>query len=99
MSELKPCPFCGGTDIGMTYCQPYSLDIPYDIFGCKNCGANFYAKATSIEQSGRTWNTRAPDPRIAELEAEVDRCKAIIAVFSETKANNPPDTGKEKETI
>lgn len=38
---LKPCPFCGSTDIGEDYIQTYSVDSSYDVFGCRGCGARF----------------------------------------------------------
>ena len=31
MSELKPCPFCGSTDIYETYSQEYSLGTKMNI--------------------------------------------------------------------
>lgn len=51
--ELKPCPFCGGNDIGHSYIETYSTDSSYDVFGCRSCGARFE------DGSEKDWNTRA----------------------------------------
>lgn len=63
MSELKSCPFCGSTDI----------DIEVGPAACRNCwcqGPHRYELACD-------WNTRAPDPAIAALQAEVARWQQL----------------------
>ena len=64
MSEaLKPCPFCGSTDLGS------GGDDKFVGYWCKNCeatGPNHYS-------SRHCWNARADlSARVAELEAERD---------------------------
>ena len=41
MSELKPCPFCGGIDIYETYSQEYSLGTKNPEIFCNSCKAIF----------------------------------------------------------
>lgn len=41
MSELKPCPFCGGKDIYETYTQEYGLSIKNPKIFCNSCKAIF----------------------------------------------------------
>ena len=60
MSELKPCPFCGGT-VGWK-----SGEI-----NCIVCGLRF-RKRSSYEGNNEAWNERTYEQRIAELEAERD---------------------------
>lgn len=51
MSELLPCPFCGGEayiHAGALYCWGK----------CKRCGAES-TTATSVDKAGKAWNTRA----------------------------------------
>jgi hypothetical protein len=65
MSVLKPCPFCGSANIknegqwGM-FCQ-----------SCGTCGPD--PKFGDGEPA--FWNTRAPDPAVAVLQAEVERLR------------------------
>lgn len=60
MSELKPCPFCGGGNIH----EEKKVDLVY----CTECGGEFHTDL------GGSWNSRpiedALKTRIAELEAE-----------------------------
>ena len=63
MSELKACPFCGGSDIGYTHVETYSLDSSYDVFGCKVCGIGIDGCDQDIkcdhDQNVKEWNNRA----------------------------------------
>jgi len=59
MSELKPCPFCGGT-VGWK-----SGEI-----NCIACGLSF-RKMGSYESNNEAWNERTHEQRIAELESLV----------------------------
>lgn len=61
---MKPCPFCGSTDVHL---------IEYDRVGavsitCKDCNVwvDHMFDAMSKEEAIRLWNMRAPDP-IEEL--------------------------------
>ena len=60
MSEMKPCPFCGGTKI----CTEKGINLNY----CDNCSAESNVEhwnTRPIEDELRA--------RIAELEAEIDQ--------------------------
>ena len=53
MIQLKPCPFCGGTD-AYAYCI-YAPD--YWVY-CPDCGADG-PERSSTEQAIEAWNRRA----------------------------------------
>ena len=86
MSELKPCPFCGGEaarDIILEDGSNYGGEI----IGCKRCLAStrvFFGEKEGLEES---WNTRTPAP--AEVERLVDRINDELfcgALKRETKS-------------
>ena len=60
MSELKPCPFCGGTNI----CTEKGINLNY----CDSCSAE-----ANIEHWNNRPIEDALRARIAELEAENER--------------------------
>jgi hypothetical protein len=83
--ELKPCPFCGGTDI------ENEIDGVWVFTNCATCGGSSFpidltkdASNQLREKAGRdTWNTRpiedrltaelaAANARIAELECDLE---------------------------
>jgi Lar family restriction alleviation protein len=69
---LKPCPFCGGTDID----THFSLDGAGNVTtGCMDCGASGPETATPDEEKGaEAWNRRALDAgSVREVVAEVGR--------------------------
>lgn len=79
MSELKPCPFCGGE---ATYLHIIEIEIngkmyPVDMheYGCDNVGCSVLpsAKTLSKEQAAEWWNTRAKDKRIEELTEQLEQ--------------------------
>lgn len=58
MSELKKCPFCGGSDI------TYFFNITCG-FVCEDCGVTFGGFKT-YEEAIKAWNTRKPMDKIVE---------------------------------
>ena len=62
MSELKPCPFCGGTNIQHRH-QGGGLD---HTIRCRDCGCKT-GHHESKEDNVASWNRRAPDPEKQEL--------------------------------
>ncbi len=57
--KLKPCPFCGGNDIGVTYVETHSVDSSYETFGCKSCGIGIDQYDSKIpQQELNEWNKR-----------------------------------------
>ena len=65
MSELKPCPFCGGTKI----CTEKGINLNY----CDNCSAE-----SNVEHWNTRRIEDALNARIAELEAENAALKAKL---------------------
>ena len=85
MSELKPCPFCGGNNLTIER-------LMYVVF-CNDCGAEMSGNAPL-----GNWNTRpiedALNARIAELEAENAKLKAEpkpLAYWSDEKKQTYAD--------
>ena len=76
MSELAPCPFCGGTEglypsyRGLGGGKPYAID-------CIGCGMDF------VPREGRdviaAWNTRAPHPAMQEALDALERARGYVA--------------------
>lgn len=73
MSELKPCPFCGGVD-----------KLVYDATGyfvCNSCGAfgpdkgNNYEEEAEVKlKAAELWNTRAHIPEPPVVMCEFPNC-------------------------
>jgi len=52
IASCKPCPFCGGTDLGIT--DWWDDDGEYDAVACAHCKA---------EAPATTWNLRADEEK------------------------------------
>ena len=73
MDELKPCPFCGGTDIYETYSQEYAYGTRRPEIFCNTCKSIFSVEDDSPymncdedfkyrkEKTRETWNRRRND--------------------------------------
>ena len=80
--ELKPCPFCGGTEIHIG-----PMDQP-SAWGCWVVGCNNYDCPLDVdsvkvefgtpENAAAAWNTRATDANLAALQAEIERLRALL---------------------
>ncbi|GHE82186.1 hypothetical protein GCM10019059_44790 [Camelimonas fluminis] len=59
---LKPCPFCGGTNIRWKWVEAFSCDSSYPVFGCMSCNVTFEADSEDgqTEWDHERWNRRAP---------------------------------------
>lgn len=66
--ELKPCPFCGNTDL-------YKGAFAYWTVSCKKCPAS--QKGETEKEAIQAWNTRSEADRIKQLEAEVEKYKML----------------------
>lgn len=53
---LKPCPFCGGTDISIDFCEEDCCGGMARTVECK-CGACLYVDCPE-EKAIESWNTR-----------------------------------------
>ena len=47
-TELKPCPFCGGTKIYQSFMQKYALSCKYPVIACNDCGIIFGATVPTM---------------------------------------------------
>lgn len=68
MEELKPCPFCGSSDVGFHYTSGRGRGNHMGfMIKCKKCGGAgelFYSRSGSPvseaeESAAKSWNTRA----------------------------------------
>ena len=65
--ELKPCPFCGSTDIGLIEEVTVGDRIMKDIIHCYTCGAAILTCCGSGELISR-WNK---GPKMSEQEKKI----------------------------
>lgn len=75
---LLPCPMCGGTDIRIAHLSA----SPDKSVWCHSC--QLRTKWCYRDDAIAAWNTRVPDPRIAELEAELAKSRAWRATLADT---------------
>lgn len=94
VEELRPCPFCGGAASVITDHETATAYVMCET--CDACGGRRETPANAIA----AWNTRAPDPRIAELEAEVARLKLSERVAKAADAHDKAiNTRREHSTF
>jgi len=95
MSELKPCPFCGGAAVledGSPDDPMWGTPSPWWFGSCNKCDLHFCADDQSKDGAIKAWNTRAEDPRLAvALEAlrdiaDVDKADVETAFFMTLRA-------------
>ena len=83
--ELKPCPFCGSTDIYETYSQEHAYDTRRPEIFCNTCKSIFSVEDDSPymncdedfkyrkEKTKEAWNRRASDER-SDKQTGGNRC-------------------------
>jgi Lar family restriction alleviation protein len=74
--ELKPCPFCGGTETGR--CVSMYDGTWYGTIACSGCGASLEVENLPTEDAAhaellRRWNTRATETALNAQLAEANR--------------------------
>ena len=74
MTDLLPCPFCGGQ-------ARLHYAVGDDWVACENCQAQTALQPSRLEALG-LWYRRAPSPEIAALKAQLAEAQAGL---SETK--------------
>ena len=62
MSELKPCPFCGGK--AEVKKSMFGNNLGYALIACKSCGASskdfkLSLDFCAVEEATKAWNRRA----------------------------------------
>ena len=75
---LLPCPMCGGTDIRIARLSA----SPDQSVWCHSC--QLRTKWSYRDDAIAAWNTRVPDQRVAELEAELAKSRAWRATLADT---------------
>jgi Lar family restriction alleviation protein len=88
---LKPCPFCGNTDV----CVYTTRDGEHEVVcagsnGCSSSTGHSPARARVVD----AWNRRAPDPALAEAVAVLREIRAWrrSGVGLEPRPNTDPGT-------
>ncbi len=72
MTELLPCPFCGGR--ANFYINQVDFEDKHSV-GCGDCNANMDVCEDSQAEAAEIWNTRSP----SSAESEIDRQKREFA--------------------
>lgn len=75
MDDLKPCPFCGAK--AELRNSKWANKDHYGVT-CTDCAVWFDERADHGAEAIAAWNTRAPDPRLAEVEAERDGLLQLV---------------------
>jgi len=58
--NAKPCPFCGGSNIKIIYCDEYCCGSEPRWIDCE-CGITLLLTAKTDKEAIDTWNTRNKD--------------------------------------
>jgi Lar family restriction alleviation protein len=72
-SKLKPCPFCGSSDVGHQVIPDAKQFVM-----CNGCGACIDSIDAQTDDVCSLWNRRSPDPEAQRLEAEVQRLREAL---------------------
>lgn len=65
MSDLKPCPFCGGSDVELFWRLPLSPRIwRVRCASCQLVTPGYYETSDGKAEAIKFWNQRAPEPQI-----------------------------------
>lgn len=79
--KLKPCPFCGTSDLlGFEFTR----DHGWTIVVCRKCGGSGPTGRSESEQEAASWwNGRHDDKRVAELEAKLEEMTSKAENFEQ----------------
>lgn len=75
--ELKPCPFCGGADIRMSYLEGAKYE-----FMCISCPSRWTAFAESKVHAKDCWNTRAAPAPVTASDEMVERAENAYCMIA-----------------
>lgn len=82
MTELKPCPFCGGeAAFGANSCQGF------EYVRCVSCKARTWSCYNTEEQAAEAWNTRAELTCHVEYVNQNESDSVGVAICSECGSN------------
>ena len=71
MTELKPCPFCGGDKVATIPCEGGFYVVCYDILHSTGEGCGSSSGWHETEQKAiEAWNRRVPDVNIEMAKAK-----------------------------
>jgi len=99
MSELKPCPFCGGEAYMITH-RFYQLSNTYGV-ECLDCHAQTYQLYATEQKAQEAWNRREKTYRKCGDCADFEKCKKYVdadETFPEVIGGCPVFTAKEERT-
>lgn len=92
-SELKPCPFCGGTDVNLHH----SAKAFMSWVSCKSCGLDAPSETGVTDEEAITyWNT---SPAPADLKARDKKRYKLIRKSLQNKGLLPAATDTGLETV
>lgn len=82
-TELKPCPFCAGTDVEFFRCDPGCCGAEPRSAVCLNCGCELPMPAAhgSDQDMANHWNARPTDNTAAMREA-LEKSKDLFEMFA-----------------
>lgn len=88
MSELKPCPFCGGEAQRFTLPEDEFGNGGGDVITCSRCQASSHVEFGRKENLVDRWNHRATEAELLDaLELAVpDDVRAVLDVLQECRA-------------
>ena len=73
MEELKPCPFCGSEDVGVSYGRKAN-DMPFPYIECMECAAMLAGEEDTELDARSMWNRRALESSLSRAQ---ERLKEI----------------------
>ena len=83
MSELKPCPFCGG-EARVIFEEEDLPDNSFHNVYCTNCGAQIWVTSKTV--AIQKWDTRAE----TEAEKKIEHVRACIESYRIKKNESDP---------
>lgn len=90
MTEIKPCPHCGGEAQRFTLTEDDGPDnAGGDVITCTRCGACSHVEFGRKENLVSRWNTRTPDPSLLNGLREAREALADATAFIRGDISGP----------